>query len=124
MVERRIMRTPRPVSNERQKILHFTFLPWIPYCCKLYCFEFKCSHPSLGPQWSSFVLRRNGFAWRKDQVGELLIMMKDGFQKQTQSKMQPWKGKADLRWCPGRENTLAAKRENITFDLLSCWRGT
>ena len=47
MVERRIMRTPRPVSNERQKISHFTLLPWIPYCCKLYCFEFQFSHPSL-----------------------------------------------------------------------------
>lgn len=37
MVERRIIRTPRPVSNERQKILHFILLPWSPYSCNLYC---------------------------------------------------------------------------------------
>ena len=36
---------------------------------------------AFGPQWSSFVLKRNWFAWYKDKIRELLIMMKDGLQK-------------------------------------------
>jgi hypothetical protein len=38
-------------------------------------------------------------------------MMKGGIRESTQSKVQPWKGKADSCWCPGRETTLAEKEK-------------
>lgn len=67
--------------------------------------------------------RRNRYAWRKDHIGDVLIRMKNGFPKQTQSEMHPGEGNIDLCWCPGRRTILARrkkkKKENMTFDLLS-----
>lgn len=82
MVERRIMRTPRPVSKERQKIIAFHFSSLDSLLLQtILAALFKFSGPSLEPPWGSFVLRRNWFAPHIDQVEELLIMMEDGFQK-------------------------------------------
>lgn len=93
MVERRIIRTPRPVSNERQKILHVTLLPWDPYSCNLYCLFIQLFRSVPWAPGGFLSTKMELVCWHKDQVQETLMMMKGGIQVSHSLKCSPGKEK-------------------------------